>query len=282
MVKSEFISTGPAQKVVIVALHLDNSLRSEQLEVGLKSLEEEVVFFQGFDARTHKIPSAWVRDHLAKFLYGRSLTPGEVACAFGHSAIIQSLVGRDLDWVLIIEDNIKFSGIKEVIRFLKSVDFNSSVLINFLSDSKYNLVKSQFTYGGFILQETKSLPTGAKCYSLNKIAISEIANAYSHYGFAGFQADFPPFYLLHTKFFTLGESPIFLEESPSLIGDRSRLALSSELVKLWHGLMYLFVSKESSFVFRLRILKLGVLQKILRRFVLKATKKSVLRLQLNK
>lgn len=271
MVKGKVVTADTAQKIVVIALHLDKSFRSKELEKGLKSMEEEVIFFQGFDARSNNIPAEWLRVHLSKFLYGRSLTPGEVACAFGHSAIINSVVGRDLDWVLIVEDNIKFSGVKEVIKFLKSVDSNSSALINFFSDSKYNLVTSRFACGEFILQETKSLPTLAKCYSLNKIAISEIAKAYADFGFAGFQADFPLFYLLHTKFYTCEKTPIVLEETPSLIGDRSGLVLNSELAKVWHGLMFLIWSKDISFIFRLRILKLGVLQKFVRRFVLKAT-----------
>lgn len=262
-----FISS-KRQKIFVVALHIKDSFRSEELKLGLEGIQEEVIFFEGLDARRHQIPSTWQSNHLAKFLYGRNLTPGEIACTFGHSEIVKSMVSRVFDWVLILEDNVKFNGIESIISFLKCFESNSASLINFFSDPEYDLISSSNDFNDFTIQKTRTIPIRAKCYALNKDAVQKIGTGYAKYGFSGFQADFPIFYLLSTKFYILKNSPILIEKSISLIGNRKNLEINNALGKIWNGFIFLLFSNDMQFSSRFKILILGFKMKFYRKFFL--------------
>lgn len=75
--------------------------------------------------------------------YGRELKPGEIGCTLSHQMCYKHLLGTDLDYALILEDDAHFVNDKITEQFLKSVnDLMSSSIPRIL------LLHASFEYTG--------------------------------------------------------------------------------------------------------------------------------------
>jgi hypothetical protein len=269
MTRVRLAQSNSRQRVDISILHLGERLRSKTLEQGIWQLGERVHLHSGFDARTNLVPENWNRRRLSKFTYGRELIPGEVAATFGHTQIIRSYVQSNADWVLIIEDNIKFFGLTEIVEFLKNMYSDSPLLINFLSEPAYNDVKKWEKYGQYSLGRTKSVPTLAKCYAINIMGIKSLNTGIQKNGFAGFQADFPAFFDNYIDFMVVRDSKLKIESSTSHIGPRDSLVIHGWIAQIYNAIRFLISTKNGNLRSRLQLILVSIKMKVRRKIALK-------------
>lgn len=265
MGRNGLVASPICQKVGIVVLYLHRPLRSMSLDFALEKYFEGVLFFQGFDARNEPIPKDWIRKYLPRFLYGRNLTPGEIACTFGHTEIIKTQNESEKDWIVICEDNLDFSGLPSVIKFLEGVQSNSPVLINFLSNPKYDDVRFWENIEGFTIGTNESIPTLAKCYALNTQAIKNLCSGIEMFGFQGFEPDFPSFYKLFVNFYALKQTPLRIAESQSLIGSRQCLKIDSKTMQIIYAILFILLPTNMSFWLKIKLIYISFRTKLKRK-----------------
>lgn len=265
MVRTALISSPIHQRVGIVVLYLERPFRSTSLETSLETCFRDVLLFQGFDARANRIPMNWTRRYLPRFLYGRNLTPGEIACTFGHTEIIMSQNHSENDWIMICEDNLDFAGMQKVVDFLKGIQSESPVLINFLSNPNYDFVENWESINEVTIGKSESIPTLAKCYALNRKAIKSLCHGLQTFGFQGFEPDFPAFYKLCVDFYVLKHTPLRIAESQSLIGSRESLKIDNFLIQIFNAVLYILLPSDLKFWLRVKLINTSLKTKIKRR-----------------
>lgn len=262
------------QIVNISILHLGVPLRSETLEVGIKKFGDRVRLHGGFDARINSIPEEWSRQRLSNFVYGRNLIPGEIAAAFGHSQIIRSHFSSDVDWALIIEDNVSFVGLTEIIDFLGTIESDHALVINFLSDPMYNNVKRWEKFSEYYIGRTSSIPTLSKCYAINSLGIKSLNAGLQKNGFAGFEADFPAFYDTYIDFLVVRNSGLHIANSTSHIGPRESLEIIGWISQIYNAVIFLISPKNGMFRIRLNLFLVSCRFKFRRRSAFKQNSRS--------
>lgn len=82
--------------------------------------------FTFFDASSGISPGLTFHVDVAKLLYGRELTRGEIGCSISHRRVIKSLVNDIKGWACIFEDDALFSSIT-VLDFLRTLDSENHI-----------------------------------------------------------------------------------------------------------------------------------------------------------
>lgn len=272
MERNALITSPIRQSVGIVVLYLDRPLRSTSLNSALETSFRDVLFFQGFDARAKPIPLNWMREYLPRFLYGRNLTPGEIACTFGHTEILKAQKHSEKDWILICEDNLDFVGLQSVIDLLEGIQAKSPVLINFLSNPNYDLVKHWEKFDEFHIGASESIPTLAKCYAVNRQAIKSLCHGLEVFGFQGFEPDFPAFYKLYVDFYVLKQTPLRIAESQSLIGSREFLKIDNVFIQIFNAMLYILLPSNLAIWLRVKLIYTSLKTKFKRKTAFKKSK----------
>lgn len=244
-------------QVLLVILGIRDKFRGKELQDDL--LQKEIPFTRvdGLDAKESRIPESWKNQKRSHFLIGRELTETEIACSWGHMRALQTGNVEEVEWTLIVEDNVAPLNIVEIYESLTSLMISEPTLISFFSAKEYNFpTRNKEFENSMILRKTVSVPTGTKCYAVNKSGLTHLVNLYNRYGFQGYLADFPLFYTNKISIVLCDSYPIQLITSESLIGERSNLAKSSKLKRIysaeWGSIFSWLKSENVSFMTFLR------------------------------
>ena len=98
------------------------------------------------------------------------------------------------------------------------------------------------------MRNALSIPTGTKCYAVNRSGVTLLMNLYDRYGFQGYLADFPLFYGNNISIKLCQTFPILLNNSESLIGERKTLKKSSKFHRIYSpewGLIFFWLKSEN-------------------------------------
>jgi hypothetical protein len=220
--------------VLLVILGIREKFRGEALEDDLVQKKIPFARVDGFDAKQSRVPESWKNKKRSHFLIGRDLTDTEIACTWGHMRALQTGHVEGTEWTLVIEDNVSPINIVEIYESLTSLKIGDPSLISFFSAKKFNFPtrKNRFA-NSIVLRKTVSIPTGSKCYAVNRSGLMQLAKLFDCYGFQGYLADFPLFYTNEISIMLCDNYPIQLNSSESLIGERSKLAKTSKFKRIY-------------------------------------------------
>jgi hypothetical protein len=151
-------------------------------------------------------------------IYGRVLRNSEIACALGHFEILLQAQRSPTDITLIMEDDAEVLDLSQLKAWLNELDLLKPKIWTFPNPSSSKLVIP--TPFKKISKRSFCTPTLAHAYAVNKLALDLVLDGYTHYGFEGFQADFPLFYA-DSVIFEIAPLKIIQQSNvESLIGNR--------------------------------------------------------------
>jgi len=217
-------------------LGVKNKYRGNELERQLASSGLAFSNYWGTDAGAvvENPALAENKNNFAKFALGRSLTPGEKACAQGHLAIYEEFLQTNHEWALIFEDDAR---LMDKLDFLKGSlpVFKESVVVAIHDgpgfrftrhDKSVKLVIDQFVP----VQRLLELPSCAHGYLINRKAIESLnlKKARELLTVADWPYVFSHKYLLYASVKPL---VTISNNSNSLIGERGDPA--AQEVKFW-------------------------------------------------
>jgi len=183
----------------------------------------EVVW--GIDAQEMNIPPEFVDDEKAVFLYGRTLSSAEIACTIGHKRITERAKVDNVDFSVILEDDVQISDHEFVKSCLTSIEFIADPALFLLIDNpRLNLRLSFLTSRtqNFGVERLYSNPSPTSAYILNKKAIDRLSTLPLN-SWKGVQADFPPSFFDEIKMYVInGTSDAILLQGASVIGERKQ------------------------------------------------------------
>jgi len=172
----------------------------------------------GVDARVTPLNHTLRNDIRSMRIYGRVLLDTEIACALGHFEILRQAKRTPTDITLIVEDDAELLNLRELKAWLMQLDLLKPKIWTFPNPSSSKLVIP--TPFKKISKKNFCTPTLAHAYAVNRLALDSVIDGYSHYGFEGFQADFPLFYA-DSVIFELAPMKIIQQSNvESLIGER--------------------------------------------------------------
>jgi GR25 family glycosyltransferase involved in LPS biosynthesis len=220
--------------VLVAVLGVRGNFRGAELLNELFSHGIPVVRIDGFDAKTNEIPSDWKNSKRSHFMVGRDLTNTEIACSWGHMQALE--VGHRLktNWILVIEDNVASENLYRICQALDAIALREPTLISFFSAAEYNLsLGGRSVIKSLHVKRALSIPTGTKCYAVNRSGQERLVQLYQRYGFQGYQADFPLFFGTGLSILTCSTFKIRTIESKSLIGERSHLKKQHKIRRIY-------------------------------------------------
>lgn len=180
----------------------------------------------GIDAKEEPILPDLLDNEKAFFLYGRELTPNEIACTLGHKMILDKTKTDDTDLSVVLEDDVEVIDIHSILSRLQEIALISKPSIFFLiTHERLSLRIGSFSRRIRVngVERIYSNPGGTVAYVLNRQA-SEILTSLAADTWKGVQADFPPLFFEHVRMYSLSglREAIKLQETKSLIGEREQ------------------------------------------------------------
>ena len=244
-------------QVLLVVLGIREKFRGDTLVKDL--IKKEIPFSRvdGFDANESRIPESWKNKKRSHFMLGRNLIDGEIACSWGHMRALQIGFIEGREWTLVIEDNVSPINIYEIYESLASMVIRDPTLISFFRAHEFNFpTRNRVVSNSMILRNALSIPTGTKCYAVNRSGVTRLMNLYDRYGFQGYSADFPLFYGNNISIKLCQTFPILLNNSDSLVGVREYLVKRSKFHRIyspeWGSIFSWLKSENVDFITFLR------------------------------
>lgn len=240
-------------EVGISILGIRNRFRGTQLIQTLDSIGIQYSLVDGFDGSEEKIPQDWKNNKRSHFMAGRPLTDAEIACAWGHWQVLKIGWESQVDWILVIEDNVEALHIFDIYQALRRLQSTRPTLISFYYDSRFTIDFNRNKLKCYIdLRRCFTIPTTTKCYAVNLSGQKKLISDYEKFGFEGYLADFPLFYGRGLNILRSNTFPININSSDSIIGSRKNLAKSARykrIVSSKHGLLFSWLRTENSSIF---------------------------------
>lgn len=186
-------------------LTLKESDVSRELIDDLRNIGFEVGIVLGKDARSEDLPEEWFDCERSHRLYGRNLSPGEIACTYGHFKIISEAVRKtDLKMGLVLEDDVTLVSINAVKTLIDSREFIGKTFWTFANQGVSVASKiNRF----FQLRALNHLfiPFGSFAYMFTRQSAHALFEGFSKFGASGYVADFPSFFPDYVKFRVVSE-----------------------------------------------------------------------------
>jgi hypothetical protein len=202
----------------IYILGLRESFRGEALLTNLKKSFPNIYVYWGIDARERPIDPVFRNDSRSIRIYGRALRDAEIACTIGHFEILKLAHKNPTDITLILEDDAEVIDVNFLHTWLHELELLTPKIWTFASPSSSKLVLPSPNKNSS--KKTFCIPTLAHAYAINQLALNLALEGYAHYGFEGFQADYPLFYSDFATFLIAPKNVIQQGSVESLIGDR--------------------------------------------------------------
>lgn len=196
-------------------------------KLDLSNLNHEVIW--GVDKKDLMDSDSRIKKN-QKYLYGRNLTKGEIACSISHSLIIRKAKEEQLDYAIILEDDALVSTDK-LNKFIENLQIRKSALISLYHDRRTealikNSKKSRNLFRHYLP------PTGTVGYCLTRKAILQISKNTTESKIRTCQADFPLFYFFNIKFYSVNPKVVDHNDSIESIIDKRNTFIESQFRKI--------------------------------------------------
>ena len=217
-------------KIKFYVLGIQRNFRGGGLLADLQAAGVTAEVIWGIDAREVDISQDLLDNEKAFFLYGRTLSPNEVACTLGHKLILEKTKDDGTDLSVILEDDVEIKDVQSILSRLHEIALIATPSIFFLiTHERLSLRFWSFSRGNRIIgvKRIYSNPGGTVAYVLNKQASEKLAELPAD-TWKGVQADFPPLYFEYVKMYSLSglRDVIKLQDIESLIGERQQRKLN--------------------------------------------------------
>lgn len=211
-------------------LGIKRNFRGESLFQTLKEVGLNVEIVWGLDSKNLDISTEYIDHEKSMFLYGRELTASEIACTRGHKMIADKARVDNVDFAVILEDDVVINDtevILEKLKLVSSIEYESLFLLKTDRSLSLMLPVTSPAENRLGIQRIYSNAATAAAYVFNKLALETLVTL-PFDTWTGVQADFPPIYFEKMKMYSicgLGDA-IALQDVESVIGLRSGIELS--------------------------------------------------------
>lgn len=225
MTPSRRLSAQPS--VAVFVLGVPGRFRGSELVERL-SQQFSVHIVDGLDAAGPLDLSDSIDQQEARFWLPRDLSLGEIACAFGHRAMIEAAAAADVDIAVFVEDDLPSGTV-----------FDDLIATPQLAGARPCIVLGAFTEASVLrspswnsrtaeASRSLSIPTCAMLYAMNRSSIENIATRWKSRR-VGAVADYPAWYADEAKFFVLSKSlvPLLVHDNSLVGSERFRTPRSS-------------------------------------------------------
>lgn len=204
----------------IVMLGLRESFRGEDELKRLQSKYKASVFW-GFRGEDLSASLTNYSSEQAKFWFNRELTSGEIGCAFSHKEILLHFSNEPIDFLVVIEDDVKLDpkvDLQNLLQQLRQAELESMVLVCMAGKTAVSRRKLQLDGGRFEIARALSTPTSTQMLVFDKSALLAISEEAANRTL-GATADFPPWYEDIVNFYVLTNPISISTGSETVIGE---------------------------------------------------------------
>jgi len=244
---SESMTSVP--RIQFAVLGIKEKFRGEKL---IASIAKHGFSVETFWGRTKLNPSERMNLSARSFYYGRDLVPGESLCADGHRSIIRKGFEKSCDWLVVLEEDAIVEDVLKLVEVLLSVNVSSPTLLSFYFHKQDCLLGKRIKGIKVDIRPCYSIPTSTVCYALNAKALVKLnrGKMVKDERWVGFQADFPPGFGDHLRFFVVIENLIQHSETAGQIGKRGEVREKSFRSKINEIVRRFLIAVGLHFVFR--------------------------------
>ena len=141
-----------------------------------------IAAFDGNSLSDEEIAQAAPPDLVAK-TYHRQLGRGEVGCGLSHRAAWQEIIAQDLDFAIVLEDDIELQGnFAKTVELISTLNPDSWDFIKFFPLSRYseNNIDRRFFYHGFTFVTYRKFPLGCQGQAISRRAAEKMIQNMPH------------------------------------------------------------------------------------------------------